>query len=276
MDIIRDGLLRQETREERYAQIEQYRLSQPWRRRPSLPILFLIDDVSSQLAEGNQGQVWNKQWRDISEEWESRDPTTEVPIAKRIIDMFGDTADSLRKARYPTSTLGNLYHAGRVENILRLPLGLDYPDIGEEGVISKPILIEGRLVLAFEDGSTMEDGRAYEPNHPRSKKIVDGILSYYVQRGSDSRTNEDELDTLRMVASQHKVPRLSLQFWKGLINKPTDPQVVETALELKKRQQAEKDLRAREKKLEQSQSSSLDQTSHYVPRRGRGQRNVGR
>ena len=268
IDTSRDDVLGPETEEERRAQIEQYVLSQPWRRRPRLAIPLRMDNISTYV------EIY---YPDISEEWESRDPTTEVPIAKRIIDMEGDEAANFLDSN---PVPDNLNQAEKVEYILRSTLRGGYPEIGEERVISKQIVgggRQGRLVLVFEDGSTMRDGDAYDPGHPRSKKIVDGTLSD--PRWSSSSLTEAELDTLRTLramASQNKVPRPPVQFWEGLVNTETKPQVVEAVSELKNQQEAEKDLRAREKKLEQSQSSSLDQTSHYVPRRGRGGQDMRR
>ena len=157
--------------EERLTQIEQYVLDQPWRRRPNLPIPLLIDDIDlplrristiAAMVPGEHRRVSSKQWRDISEEWESRDPTTEVPLAKRIIDLYGDTIESFLDS-YPIPD--NLHQAEQVEHILKSLRRLEYPGIEEEGVISKQYdLVRGHPVLVFEDGSTMQNRIAYEPS----------------------------------------------------------------------------------------------------------------
>ena len=146
IDTSRDDLLGREAREERRAQIEQYVLSQPWRRRPRLAIPLRMDNISPLLklallnvymVPREHRRVSSRQWRDISEEWESRDPTTEVPIAKRIVDMVGDTAESFLDS-YPIPD--NLHRAGRVNHILRSPIRPPYPEIGEEEVISNHVI----------------------------------------------------------------------------------------------------------------------------------------
>ena len=157
--------------------------------------------------------------------------------------------------------------AGRVMRILKL----NYPNIGEEGAISKHI-VDGGFMLVFEDGSTTDFRAAYGPGHPRSKRIINKILSYHREQGNSSKVTEDELYTLRAMASQNKVPRPPVQFWEGLVNTETRPQVVEAVSELKNQQQAEKGLRTREKKLE---GGSLSTSPTYQPKRGRGQRNMG-
>ena len=227
--------------------------------------------MNGSLVPGEHRRVSTEPWRGILEEWESRDPTTEVPLAKRIIDMFGDTTENFLDS-YPIPD--NLHRAGRVNHILRSPIRPPYPEIGEEEVISNHVIDGGHLALVFEDGSTMEDGRTYGPGHPKSKRIINKILSYHREQGNSSKVTEDELYTLRAMASQNKVPRPPVQFWEGLVNTETRPQVVEAVSELKNQQEVDRNLRVRGKKLEQS--SGLDQTSHYVPRRGRGQRNIGR
>ena len=97
------GTSRDDLLEEQRIQIEQYVLDQPWRRRPALPIPLRLSDVSpflemisrnGFLLSGAPRRVSNEQWRDLWKEWESRDPTTEVPLAKRIIDLYGDAVGS--------------------------------------------------------------------------------------------------------------------------------------------------------------------------------------